>query len=123
MDFPDWLSPTIRKTVKEDMVPKIMSREHTNLTTSLNVKGGGQLNLFTLSLYVQAFSRVGRLQLSPSAHAEEALGKLDTAAASLLSHAAFTGVDGDKTFRIHPFLLYHVGRACRLSRSFKGPQT
>ena len=114
VDFPDWTPSTIRKSVLEEMVPKLVLHKHDELTTSLNVDGNGQqpLNLFTLSLYVQAFSRISKLQVSADA---EALAKLDAAVTSLLDHGAFADSNGDKPLRIHPFLLYH---SCRALSSF-----
>ena len=118
VDFPDWVPSTIRKSVLEQMVPAIVSHNHADLETSLNIQGNGQqqLNLFTLSIYVQAFSRISKLQVLPHSEAAEALAKLDAAATSLLDHAAFFDLGGGEPLRVHPFLMYH---ACRAVSSFR----
>ncbi len=118
VDFPDWAGSDIRKLVRETMVPKVVTREHATLKTSLNVETQSHeqqpLNLFTLSLYVQAFSRISKLLEPRNA---EVLAKLDTAADSLLKHSAFAESDGSKPLGIHPFLLYH---SCRAVSNFIG---
>ncbi len=116
-EFQDWILSDIRKSVIEEVVPRIVSHEHTKLKTSLNVKGNGTqpLNLFTLSLYIQTFSAICRLQLLPDEEVKNVRAKLDKAISDLLGHAAYSGSGAGKQLYIHPFLLYH---SCRALSSF-----
>jgi hypothetical protein len=117
VDFPDWTSADIRKAVLEEVVSSIITHSHNDLDTSLNIEVDGEqgLNLFTLSLYVQAFSRISSLNALPRDRDTAALAKLDAAAKALVGHATFTESDEDKSLTIHPFLLYH---SCRAMSSF-----
>lgn len=112
-EFPDWIPSSARKLVLEEMVQRIVSHEHSDLKTSLNAKGDGtqRLNLFTLSLYIQAFSRISKLQVLSGEAAEKALAKVDTAVKTLLDHTAYAASDADEQLGIHPFLMYHSTRA------------
>ena len=131
-DHPDWCSSKVRKAVMAEWLPGVLTREESNLQSTLNgalgdcdevdpsaaeekmSDGRPALNPFTLALYVRVFARITGMNLIPPM-SKTSSERLAPAARDLVRHKVFARQGPDGAFLVHPFLLYHAGRALRVS--------
>jgi len=115
VESPDWAPNRVREMLTATVVPSIVKRDEKLLESTLNAPAEKKvLNVFTLSLYVQTFSRILSHDGFSKDIADAAQAKLRSAAKDLLRHSTFKK-DGPVT--AHPFILYHASRALILSAS------
>jgi hypothetical protein len=109
---PDWIDPAALKILVEECIPAVVSHGTANLRSTLNAPGEGpQLNIFTLSLYVQVFARICKSKSISGESATIAAKKLQPAATQLLKHTALRIGTDASSFGPHPFLLFHASRS------------
>jgi hypothetical protein len=115
VEYPEWTRSNVNKMVFEEMVASLVERDHATMESTLNPTGTGkELNLFTLSLYVQVFSRICAFKNVTLKSADIARPRLEASAVDLLNHSAFKSGTGGAATAEHPFVLFHVCRALSL---------
>jgi len=116
---PEFISANTKSKLFEEIVPKFLSINLIDLDSSLYTGNkDGELNEFTLSIYIQTFCRIVKISENKFKQKNEAINKLVLAVENLLIHSFVEqGLQNDFKSE-HPFILFHVIRALKLCLEF-----
>lgn len=116
VEQPEWIAPAVKSLLLDECIPSVVQHESHGLFSTLNPPGETQeLNVFTLSLYVQSFARIVRAGTVVGDVATTARERLRQATRQLVGHSAFRDA-GNRGLSSHPFVLYHACRGLVLGR-------
>ena len=111
VEFPDWVSGGVEAKVRDEYVPAVVGRDLENVRSTLDAGDGRGLNSFTLAYYVQALISLIKLLRVHRQEDKPTVDKAKVATRHLVQASRQTSRD------THPFLIFHVIRACRSSLS------
>jgi Cdc6-like AAA superfamily ATPase len=117
VEFPEWTKPEVKKCVTEEIIPSLVRRKGKGMHSTLDLgKLPKEMNVFTLSLYVQALSRISAFAAVTGASAVPAQAALQKIVHELTHHSSLEGASGhaEQRLTIHPYVLHHVCRALSL---------
>jgi len=117
VEQPEWVSPETKEILFRACIPNVVGHDSQGLDSTFNVPGEDQeLNVFTLSVYVQAFARIVRAGPMIGEVTLLARERLKKAVQELVGHSTFSNPDNDKHLSSHPFVLYQACRGLILGR-------
>ena len=105
-----------------EAIPSLVTQTESGMKSTLNLLDSkNELNIFTLSLYIQTFSRICTFANVTGESAELAKGRTLSSVHDLVNHSTFKEKRKGTSTSLHPFIICHICRALMLSAQCLNP--
>ncbi|MBE0542399.1 MAG: ATP-binding protein [Verrucomicrobia bacterium] len=118
VEFPEWAASALHEQVLNDGIQALLAQDESRMQSTLNLDNAkDELNIFTLSLYIQTFSRICTFAAATDASRKLARDRIQSSVRDLINHSTFKAEKKTASENVHPFILYHICRALAFSAS------